>query len=194
MILIFTSPCVPTMKSNNPMKTLTLFAAMLLALPCFAAGVDGASLEMGGGNEVRMVRLGVQSNWQQRWFESNGSHVGAFWNAAVFHWRGNAYRGVAGQRQNITGIGVMPVFRLRSDSLTGWYAEGGIGVNLLTGLYENNGDQLSTRFQFNDQLGAGYVFKNGWDAGVKFEHFSNGGIKKPNSGVNFLLFRLARQF
>lgn len=176
------------------MKTLTAIAALLLSVPCLGAGIDGAAVEIGGGNEVRMLRLDVQSNWKQRWFASNGTHVGGAWNVGLFHWRGNAYRALPGQRQHITGIGIMPLFRFRSDDLAGWYAEGGIGVNLLSGLYENNGDQLSTRFQFNDQLGVGYVFSNGWDAAVKFEHFSNGGIKKPNSGVNFLLFRLARQF
>lgn len=180
-------------ESQKYMKALTAIAAMLVSLPCLATGVDGA-IEVGGGNEVRMVRLDLHSNWQRRWFVSNGTHVGGFWNVGLFQWRGNAYRAVPGQRQNITGIGIMPVFRFRSDDLGGWYAEGGIGVNLLSGLYENNGDQLSTRFQFNDQLGVGYVFKNGWDVAVKFEHFSNGGYKKPNSGVNFLLFRLARQF
>lgn len=177
-----------------PLKTLPALAALMCALPCLAANVDGASVELGGGDEVRMARVAVQANWERRFFQSNGTHVGAYWNAALLHWRGNAYLGVHGQQQALNGIGLMPVFRFQSDQQRGWYAEGGIGVNLLTRLYHNNGDQLSTRFQFNDQLGFGYVFRNRWDMGVKFEHFSNGGIKEPNSGVNFIVLRLARRF
>jgi lipid A 3-O-deacylase len=180
------------MKSSMPSKCLGALAAMLIALPCLA--IDAASIELGGGDEVRMVRLGVQSHWQKRWFQSNGTHLGGYWNATIGHWRGNAYRHVYGQHQNIGSIGLTPVLRFQSDHLTGWYAEAGIGANLLSRLYENNGDHLSTRFQFNDHVGAGYVFKNGWDVGIKFEHFSNGGIKKPNSGVNFVLFKVARPF
>lgn len=192
MILIFINLCAPAMKAHRSLKTLTALAAMTFALPCFAVKIDGASVELGGGDEVRMLRLAVHQNWERRWFQSNGTHVGAYWNASLIHWRANAYQGVYGRHQNLSGIGLTPVFRFQSDDLTGWYAEGGIGVNLLSRLYHNNGDQLSTRFQFNDQLGFGYVFKNRWDVGAKIEHFSNGGIKKPNSGVNFILVRLAR--
>lgn len=179
------------MKAHRALKTLTALAATMLVLPCLAATIDGVSAELGGGDEVRMLRLAVHKQWEGRWFQSNGTHVGAYWNASLIRWRGNAYQGVYGQRQDLGGIGLAPVLRFQSDDLSGWYAEGGIGVNLLSRLYHNNGDQLSTRFQFNDQLGFGYVFRNRWDVGVKFEHFSNGGIKKPNSGVNFILVRLA---
>jgi lipid A 3-O-deacylase len=194
MILIFINWRASIMNPHRTLQNLTALAALMCALPCFAVNVDGGSFEMGGGDEVRMVRIGVHANSERRWFQSNGTHVGAYWNASLIHWRGDAYQGVYGQRQDLNGIGLTPVFRFQSDSLTGWYAEGGIGVNLLSRLYHNNGDQLSTRFQFNDQLGFGYVFRNRWDLGVKFEHFSNGGIKKPNSGVNFALVRLALPF
>lgn len=194
MILIFINLRAPIMKAQTLLKTLSAFAALMLTLPCLAVNLSGASAELGGGDEVRMARFAVHANWERRWFQSNGTHVGGYWNASLIHWRANAYQGVYGQRQNLSGIGLTPVLRFQSDDLTGWYAEGGIGVNLLSRLYHNNGDQLSTRFQFNDQLGFGYVFKNRWDIGIKLEHFSNGGFKKPNSGVNFLLVRVARQF
>lgn len=194
MILIFINRRAPLMTVHRFQNTLTALAAMMLALPCCAANVDGASLEIGGSNEVRMLRLAAYKNWEQRWYPSNGTHVAAYWNASLIRWRGTAYQGVQGQRQNLNGIGFAPVLRFQSDNLRGWYAEGGIGVNLLSQLYHNNGDQLSTRFEFNDQLGFGYVFGNRWDLGLKFEHFSNGGIKEPNSGVNFLLVRLAHPF
>lgn len=175
-------------------KFIAALAALLVSLPCFAVDLDSASLEAGSGSQVRMLRVGVQSNFAPRWFQSNGTHLSGYWDAAVAEWRGNAYRNVKGERQYITIFGLTPVFRLQADDLKGWYLEAGIGANLLTKLYDNNDDHLSTSFQFNDHLGAGCVFNGGWDVGIKLEHFSNGGIKKPNSGVNFVLLKVARKF
>jgi lipid A 3-O-deacylase len=182
------------MTVSLPSRSIAALAALLITLPAFAIDLDSASLELGGGNQVRMLRLGVQSNFGHRWFQSRGTHISGYWDAAVSEWRGNAYRNVKGERQYITVFGLTPVFRLQADDLTGWYLEGGIGANLLTKLYDNNDDHLSTSFQFNDHVGAGYVFQGGWDVGIKLEHFSNGGIKSPNSGVNFVMLKVARKF
>lgn len=43
-------------------------------------------------------------------------------------------------------------------------------------------------------LSACEVFANGLDLGVRLQHFSNGGIKQPNGGVNFAVARVAYKF
>ena len=58
-------------------------------------------------------------------------------------------------------------------------------------VYNNNGRRFSTAFQFGDHLGVGYVFNNGLDVGLKVQHFSNGAIKRPNSGANVAVVRVA---
>ncbi|NHZ44836.1 acyloxyacyl hydrolase [Massilia aquatica] len=171
--------------------------AVMAAAPCAFASdkvIDNASLEVGGGAKVQMVRFGVQKDWSQRWFQSNGTHISGYWDASIAQWRGNAYQNVDGQHQNITNIGFTPVFRFQADDMTGWYGEAGIGLNLLSKRYDNDSNRLSTAFQFGDHLGAGYVFANQWDVGMKIQHFSNGGYKKPNSGVNFLVLKVSRAF
>lgn len=177
-------------------KSLTAIAALLLSQPLLASGltVDNASLEFGTGAKVQLLRAGVQSNWESQWFSTNGRHLGAFWDLSLAQWRGNAYRNVHGQHQNITVIGLTPTFRYQADERKGWYAEIGIGYHLLSELYNNDDNRLSTAFEFGDHLGAGYVFANGWEAGVKLQHFSNGGIKHPNSGVNFAVIKLSKPF
>ncbi|TSB44416.1 acyloxyacyl hydrolase, partial [Alkalicoccobacillus porphyridii] len=40
----------------------------------------------------------------------------------------------------------------------------------------------------------GYVFSNKLDLGVRLQHYSNGGIKHPNGGVNLALVRAAYHF
>lgn len=175
---------------------LSALTALLAVLPgCAAAAtIDGASLEYGGGTRVHMLRAGVQSNWESRRFQSSGTHLGGYWDASIAQWRGDAHLNVPGNHQDITSIGLTPVLRLQSDTMRGWYAEGGIGLHLLSRLYNNNGRQLSTALQFGDHLGAGYVFDNGWEAGLKIIHFSNGGVKEPNSGINFTILKVSRRF
>jgi lipid A 3-O-deacylase len=172
---------------------LATFMTMSLAPVC-AMAMDGASLDYGDGVDVAMIRLGIQSNWDKRWFESNGTHVSGYWDATLARWRADAYKGAAGRRQYLTDIGITPVFRLRANDGKGWYVEGGIGLHLLSDLYDSDYRQLSTRFQFGDQIGVGYVFHNGWEGSLSVSHFSNGGIKKPNSGINFLLIRAKKSF
>lgn len=176
-------------------KLRALFA-VLITLPVFASAmtIDSASFEAGGGAKVQMLRFGIQKDWRNIYFQSNGTHVRAYWDFALAQWRGTAYQGTNGQHQDITDIGATPTFRLQSDSGRGWYAEAGVGYHFLSKRYDNDNNKLSTSFQFGDHLAAGYIFNNGWEMGLKIQHFSNGGFKKPNSGVNFLVLKLARPF
>ncbi|QYF95468.1 acyloxyacyl hydrolase [Massilia sp. PAMC28688] len=173
--------------------TIPALLASLLSLPAIAA-VEHAALEAGSGTRVQMVRASVQVPWGRPMWQSNGTHIAAHWDFSIAQWRGTAYRNVPGDNQHITDIGVTPTFRFQRDSARGWYGEGAIGYHLLSALYDNDGSRLSTAFQFGDHLGVGYVFNNGWDASLKVQHFSNGGIKRPNSGANFLVLRVARPF
>ena len=151
--------------------------------------VDSVSVEAGVGEQVQMMRLGAQWNWGSRWFQSNGSHLGGYWDLTIAQWRGNRYQDISGQHQNLTNIGLTPVFRWQQDSKKGAYIEAGVGLNMLSDHYDNNGRRFSTRFQFGDHLGVGYVFNNKIDIGLKVQHFSNGSIKKPNPGENFVVLR-----
>lgn len=181
------------MNMNLIPKTLKTFAmaCVLGALPVTTFAADSASFEIGSGDKTKMVRLGIQWKWDKQWWKSNGTHIGGYWNFSAAHWRANQHQGIAGNRQNLGALGITPVFRLQNDSLRGWYAEAGIGAHVLSALYDNDGKQLSTRFQFGDHLGAGYIFNNGTELGLSIQHFSNGGFKKPNDGVNFAILRLS---
>jgi len=175
-----------------------LGAAVLLAglVGTFTAAhaADSASLEFGTGNKTQLARIGVQWQWNKHWFESNGTHLGGYWDLTLGEWHGTRYQNMENRNQNITSIGITPVFRFERDSGTGLYGELGIGAHLLSQLYDNNGRRLSTAFEFGDHLGVGYVFQNKLDVGLKLQHFSNGGIKHPNSGVNFAVLRVSYPF
>jgi hypothetical protein len=167
---------------------------MLIVIQSSAHAVDSTSFEFATGNKTKMARVGLQWKWERQWFRSNGTHLGGYWDLTLAQWRGDRFEDVEGRTQNITDIGITPVFRFQRDDLKGPYVEAGIGAHYLSEHYNNNGRQLSTNFQFGDHLGIGYVFRNNLDVGLKFQHFSNGGIKEPNNGVNFAVVRVSYPF
>ncbi len=79
---------------------------------------------------------------------------------------------------------------------SGWFVEGGIGANTIGPLYRNDDKRFSTAFNFGDRVGIGRRFgdRGRHEISMRVEHFSNGGIKKPNPGENFLQLQYTRHF
>jgi hypothetical protein len=182
---------------NKLFTAIAAAAALMAAQSSFAADgslVDGAYGEFATGSKIKMVRFGATSDWDQRWFQSNGTHLSGYWDASIGGWRGTAYQNVRGQTQKLWDIGFTPVFRFENDNKLGMYYEAGIGVHMLSKLYNNDDNRLSTHFQFGDHVGIGYVLSNKWDLSAKIQHFSNGGYKHPNSGVNYLVLHAGYHF
>ncbi|MDY7540267.1 acyloxyacyl hydrolase [Undibacterium sp. RTI2.1] len=179
------------MKSSA--KNSLLCALVILSTQTLAHAVDSASLEFATGNKTKMVRGGAQWNWDQQWFKSNGTNLSGYWDATLADWQENNYQG-HGVKQSLIDAGITPVFRLQNDSKKGLYGEAGIGLHMLSEIYDNNGRTFSTNFQFGDHIGVGYVLTNGWDIAFKIQHYSNGGVKHPNPGVNFAVVKAGYAF
>ena len=159
----------------------------LIAAP--AGGVDSVAFEIGGGDGVEMGRVAVQWNWNKRWFQGRNWHLGAYWDVALGYWRGDEKR--AGEHDELFEFAVTPVFRIQPNGLAGPYVEAAVGFHLLS--HSSIGEhRMSTAFQFGDHIGVGYRFgaKASYDLGYRFQHLSNAGIKRPNSGINFHQIRL----
>ena len=176
-------------------------SAALLSVGAVASGwptatlaVDSASLEFASGNKSQIVRAGAQWDWASKWFQSNGTHLGGYWDLTGAVIRQNQYRNIPGNSESLVDIGITPVFRFQNDSKLGAYVEAGIGAHVFSELYDNNSRRFSTAFEFGDHIGIGYVFANKWDVGLKVQHFSNGGIKHPNSGANFAVLKAGYRF
>jgi hypothetical protein len=176
-------------------KLVAALAALMVSQAGMAQNwLDSASLEGAFGDQVYMVRGAVQKDWNVHWFQSNGRHLGGYWDANLAFWHGTDYKHMHDHNQNLWVIGITPVFRYQNDNKLGWYGEGGIGASLYSELYDNAGNRLSTAYEFADHIGVGYVLENKWDVSARIQHYSNGGIKHPNSGVNWIVFRVARPF
>jgi len=179
-------------------KMIAAAAALLVANAAFGADglVDTAYAEYGTGSKIRMVRVGATQDWKDSWswFDSNGRHLTGYWDASFGRWEGTQYKNVPGAKMHLVDIGFTPVFRYENKNKLGFYAEIGIGAHVLSHHYDNNDDGLSTAFQFGDHIGVGYVFNKNWEVALKMQHFSNGSIKKPNSGVDYGVLKLAYRF
>jgi opacity protein-like surface antigen len=177
------------------MKKRSILAGLVLCatLAAPAGAVDGVAVEIGSGDSTDMGRIAVQWDWGKRWFQGKDWHLGGYWDLALGYWdRGGV---LPGQNDGITEIGLTPVFRLQPNSLTGPYLEAAIGFHLLS--RTSLGDKrFSTQFQFGDHIGFGYRFgaRNAFDIGYRFQHLSNGSIKKPNNGIDFHQVRLQYRF
>lgn len=175
----------------------TLVAAFLLTLLGSARAADGVSVEIGVGNEdTELARVGLQWKWQRRWFAERAWTLGAYWDLQLGRWSGPLR---PGQRaQSVWDLGLTPVFRLeRAERTRVWpYFEAAIGFHLLSDLRINRERVFSTRFQYGDHLAAGVRFgeDHRYDLSLRLQHLSNGGLARPNPGINFLQLRLARHF
>jgi lipid A 3-O-deacylase len=172
-----------------------LCAAALPAQSAFADGlVDSVAVEAGGGEHLQVLRLSAQSNWNKNWLPMNGYHLSGYWDANAAFWRANRWNDVPGRSHNLAVVGITPVFRIEADDKLGFYAEAAIGAAVFSDVYKNTHRNLSTAFEFADHVGVGYVFANKWELGARIQHYSNGGIKHPNGGVNLATLKLARPF
>ncbi len=177
-------------------KLFAVAAAALVAQSAFAFDINSAYVEAGSASKIRMVRLGATQDFKPEWswFNSNGTHVTGYWDASVGIWQARQWHNVQGDKENLFDLGFTPVIRFENTSKKGFYVEGGIGAHVLSKTYFNNDDGLSTAFQFGDHIAVGYVFDNKWEVALKAQHYSNGGIKKPNSGVDVILLKAAYRY
>lgn len=161
------------------MKRLLLIA--LLCLPRAAAALDGVSFEGGrGSGETNLVRMGLQWRGHDKWLEHSSWHVAHYMDLAFGGWNNG--------NRTVYDVGVTPVFRFERASGSPYF-EAAIGFHAVSRLEFENNRETSTKFQFGDHLGVG-ILRGRYDFGLRLQHLSNGGIRNPNPGINFLIFRV----
>ena len=159
-------------------------AAILFLLAGPAAAVDSMSAELGYHDDVRMWRAGLQWKWERRWFRGASWELGGYWDLSAGGWRNG--------EETIYDVGLTPVFRLEGTAPGSPYLEAAIGFHLISDLQIDSERSFSTRFQFGDHVGIGRRFgpRERYDVSLRLQHLSNGGIRNPNPGIDFLQLRL----
>jgi len=99
-----------------------------------------------------------------------------------------------------TQLGITPVVRLQAmhhdNWLHDWFAEIGVGANVILPIYRSKEKRFSTTFNFGDHFAIGRQFgaHQQHELALRIQHFSNGGIDQPNPGENFLQLRYSHRW
>ena len=170
------------------MIRLFLFVAMIFFSN--PAKADIPIIELSEGDGVKMGRVAFQWDSGKRWFAEGEWQVAGYWESAIGFWQGKSAKG----DPQIYELAFTPVLRLEKKSYSGWspYAEGGVGVHLITGNRVTDTRNLSSNYHFGSHIGVGLRFgrQSEFDIGYRLQHLSNAGLKQPNEGINFNILHL----
>jgi lipid A 3-O-deacylase len=155
-----------------------LFPALFLFAPAVYC-VDAVALELGrGDDQTSIVRLAAQWQWRREWPAGQTWRIAGYWELSAAVWDN--------PDESTADIGLTPVFRVDRGTHSP-YVEAAIGFHLVQARI-SAARVFSTAFQFGDHVGVG-IRSGKHDIGVRLQHLSNGGIRRPNPGINFVLFR-----
>lgn len=169
-----------------------MLSASIAALSVGAAAADlwpaGAFVEGGvARQDAYSVTAGLLWPWAWR-REFGRTELGGVTEAYLSHWSAPG----ESQRQSFTQVGLLPVIRMRPDGgRSRWFVEGGIGLSYMDNRYRRRHKEFSTRFNFVDVVGIGLSLDadRRREVSLRISHISNGGIKEPNPGENFVQLR-----
>lgn len=183
------------MKHALRLAALSLAAGGLLSAGAAQAqGLKPPSVFVqGGAGAHSLYSFSGGAAWPWDWKSSGGGWTGytellaGFWTA----------KAVGDGHDTFAHVALSPIFRYRFDSGNSpVFFEGGIGLSLTSPKYITPSKTFSTQFNFADTIGVGYSFGQNWNQAVtlRLQHISNGGIKKPNPGEEFLQLRYTWQY
>ena len=173
--------------------------AFVLALAAAGAGAQQAPTPavfvQGGSGEGNTNALSVGVDWPSSWSTQAGGGLWTLqWEAFVSRWSAPQ---AAGGRTSFTQLGFVPMFRWRPDGgKSPVFFELGIGASVTDERFTSSTKTFGTRWNFSDNAAVGYAFgaKQQHEVSLRWQHTSNGGIKKPNPGLDLLLLRYALHY
>ena len=144
-----------------------------------------------GDRAVKSATLGITRNVYPFGL-TDASNWSVYGEAVLGEWFVHQARD--GDRSHFTQFGLTPVLRYTLDA--GPFIEAGIGLDVITPRFRDNDRTFSTKFNFADHVAIGTRFgaARANEISLRGEHFSNGGIRHPNPGQNFVEVRYARHF
>lgn len=187
---------IPVLHASAVKNTMRIHLSLFIAACGFACASQAhgdITIGVGTWNDRDQVQIALSRAWTRQWFTQGDWYLGGYWEVSLARWTSSAPRG-----RHIGDLGVTPVLRLQPKAQSGWrpYLEGGIGLHLVSHTHVDAKHDLGSAFQFGDHVGAGLLLgkRSQFDLGYRFQHLSNGGIKDPNSGINFHQLRLGYLF
>ena len=151
---------------------------------------DAVFSQVGAGSATDAWSVGGEWHWRHSWAIRDTLVLSGRWDLAIGRWRADLNDG-DGDEAWVTQVSAVPTLRLSGLGSRGWYAEAGIGPSMLMPIFESRDRIFSTEFNFQNHLAVGRTFgaRGEHDLALRIEHFSNGGIREPNPGIEFASLR-----
>ncbi len=146
--------------------------------------IDSIAVDIGQSkDDIDIYRLGLRRDFESRWFESRVGYLSGYYELSLNYWRDIEDKSV--------GIALSPVFRYSFYTTVPVYIEAGIGISLFNSTIIGK-HNMSSAFLFEDRIDAGVEFKE-FDINFGYMHYSNGGIKEPNEGIDIFKLSLSHK-
>ena len=184
---------LPSVFSPRPSVVSRLVVSAVLIAGSGCALAADWSVGVGSGDKgVRKISLAAGWDREEPLWQGQKWHLALRHEVELGIWR-------IRHASDAVEFGYSPVLRLirpLSTHAGRLFVEGSIGVRLISNKRLSPDFGMSTAFQFSDMLGIGYQWgaERRTTVGVRATHVSNGGIKKPNHGVNFGQLYVQRTF
>ena len=156
---------------------------------------DAVFSQVGAGRATGSLSVGGGWRWKHAWMVRDSLVLSGRWDITVGRWRADL-DGEKDDQHWVTQVSVVPTLRLSGLSDRGFYGEIGSGPVMLMPIFQNRDRYFSTEFNFQSHLALGYVLgrRAEHDIGLRIEHFSNGGIREPNPGMEIASLRYTYRF
>lgn len=167
---------------------LFLSASVALAQSTSPGNNGGMGLNVGVGDKYNRVNLNYETApFYSYRFGGNWGRLDITGEFGVAYWRAHS----GGHRASVWQFIATPMLRWWITDR--FYVEGGVGPSIFT--HTQFADKnISTAFQFADQIGLGYQLTKNSRLGLRYSHFSNANIKTPNPGLDVTQISYTYQF
>lgn len=172
-------------------RALILAIALLCSAAAPAADLapDAAFVQAGIAEHTRTAAGGLIWDWGR--FELASLPLMLYGEVSIGRWHAESLPGSASTW--FSQFGLTPALRYRFER-SAVFVEAGIGLHFIDPLYGSDDKRFSTRWNFGDHLAVGTRFgeRGEHELALRLQHFSNGGLRKPNPGEDFLQLRYTR--
>lgn len=146
--------------------------------------------------DITPYRLAVSWDFGAVWRKEATWGLNAIWETSFAYWDGAKGNITDSYNSRMQVATTGPVLRWQRQApympfhITP-YLEVGVGASWFSNT-EIRGRRLSLHFQFEDNIGIGARFGRNqqYDMTLRGYHYSNASIKRPNSGVNLVMFSI----
>ena len=174
------------------MKKLLVIGAILSSCVTFTIAkslneyIESVTSSIGQSKDnIDIYRIGLRKDFDSKWVESKIGYLSGYYELSANCW--------SWEDESNFGIALSPVFTYYAN-LGDFkpYIEAGIGFSYWSETHIKTRN-IGSHFHFEDRVGVGIRYKN-YDFSFRYMHYSNGGLKDPNMGIDIFIASISYKF